>query len=279
MTLGKTIQIYLPDGNPRSVKIVEITTSIAKGIFIPRSKLNNIEDRKELDSVGIYFLFGENDDLGKPTVYIGEAENLIKRLKQHNSSKDFWNTAIAFFSEKNNLNKAHVKYLENYCCMMANRVNRCNLENSVNPTKSNITEADENFVLSLFEDINVLLGTLGYPIFEGVIKEANNKQYICQRRNANAKGEYNEDGFVIFKGSKANLEATSSCPEGIKRFRQSLIDKKVLSKEGGSYIFNEDFMFNSPSTAAAVVIGASSNGWIEWKNSEGKTLGDIERKG
>ena len=87
MSRGKTIQIYLPDGNPRSVKIAEITTSIGKAIFIPRSKINEYSNRPELQGVGIYFLFGENNELGQPRVYIGEAEKLITRIKQHNSSK------------------------------------------------------------------------------------------------------------------------------------------------------------------------------------------------
>ncbi len=103
---GKTIQIYYPDGNPRSVRIADITTSIGKAILIPRSKINDASSRPELQGVGIYFLFGESDELGKPKTYIGEAETLITRIKQHHSSKDFWNVVVAFISEKNNLNKA-----------------------------------------------------------------------------------------------------------------------------------------------------------------------------
>ena len=82
---GKTIQIYLPDGNPRGIKIAEITSRTVSAILIPRSKLEDIAKRTEVDNVGVYLLFGSSET--KPMVYIGEAENCINRLKQHNKTK------------------------------------------------------------------------------------------------------------------------------------------------------------------------------------------------
>jgi hypothetical protein len=280
MDRGKTIQIYLPDGNPKGVKIAEITTSIGKAIFIPRSKINDVSNRSELQGVGIYFLLGEANELGQHRVYIGEAETLIKRLKQHNtSSKEFWNVAIAFMSEKNNLNKAHVKFLENFCCNKAKEINRCELENSVNPTKSTITESEEDFVLSFFDDLKVLLSALGYQIFEEIKKERGKQTYFCKSKFANAQGEYTEEGFVVFKGSKANKEGTPAFETtNWPKIRQKLIDKGILLEEGDVYLFTDDFLFSSPSAAAAIVVGRSANGWTGWKTKEGKTLDEVERK-
>ena len=110
---GRTISIYIPDGNARSIKICDIKDSIVKAIFIPRTKLAEAVGRRELQDPWIYFLFWEQNEIGKYQVYIWEAETLITRIKQHNSSKDFWNAVICFVSEKRNINKAHIKYLEN----------------------------------------------------------------------------------------------------------------------------------------------------------------------
>ena len=99
MIRGKTISIYIPDSNPRGVKICEINNSIVKAVFIPRNKLDEVFNREDMKKLGIYFLFGGYD--------IGEAENLLVRIRQHNISKDFWTTSVCFTSEKNNINKEH----------------------------------------------------------------------------------------------------------------------------------------------------------------------------
>src|SRR5688500_12897796 len=94
-TLGKTIQIFLPDGNPRGVKIAEITSRTVQAVSIPRAHLDFACSRPELGNVGVYFLVGDSEEGEKPLVYVGEAEECVARLKQHNKGKDFWTTALA----------------------------------------------------------------------------------------------------------------------------------------------------------------------------------------
>jgi hypothetical protein len=89
MNEGKTIQLFLPDGNPRSIKIAEITSRTVQAILIPRIKLDYIFTREELNNVGVYLLIGNPEDEVKPLLYIGEAEDCKTRLKQHNSTKIF----------------------------------------------------------------------------------------------------------------------------------------------------------------------------------------------
>ena len=112
MNRPQTIQIFLPDGSPRSVKIAEITNRVVKAILVPRNKLEYIATRRELKNVGIYFLFGEAEEKVKPMVYIGEAEDCLDRLKQQNKQRDFWNYAVAMVSKTTAFTKAHVRYLE-----------------------------------------------------------------------------------------------------------------------------------------------------------------------
>ena len=38
----------------------------------------------------------------------------------------------------------------------------------------------------------------------------------------------------------------------------------------------QDYLFDSPSTAAGVLLGRSANGRIEWKNQLGQTLKSIQ---
>ncbi|MCK5476471.1 MAG: GIY-YIG nuclease family protein [Candidatus Aenigmarchaeota archaeon] len=274
---GRTISIYIPDANPRSIKICDTKDGIVKALFIPRNKLADATKRKELQDPGIYFLIGEPNEVGKPRVYIGEAEVLLTRIKQHNTSKDFWNSIICFVSEKQNINKAHIKYLENYSCSQAKKVNKCELENNTIPTQSSLTEQDEDFVMCFFDDLKLLIATLGFPIFEESKKDQS-KIVICKGKDAYATGEYGEDGLVVFKGSKTNLKESKTAGSWVINMRKNLIEKGILKEENSVLVFTEDYSFNSPSASAAVILARRANGWIEWKDKEGKTIDEKIRK-
>jgi hypothetical protein len=67
----KTIQIFLPGGDPRGIRIAEITTRIVQVIEVPRSLLGDFFAMPECNQVGLYFLFGGGDETDQPQVYIG----------------------------------------------------------------------------------------------------------------------------------------------------------------------------------------------------------------
>ena len=121
---GKTIQIFLPDGNPRGVKIADITSRTIQTLLIPRPSIDDAAKRPEVQNVGIYFLIGAAEDGAKPVLYIGEAENCLVRLKQHHKSKEFWTTALVATSKTQFFTKSHIKYLEWYCYEAAKTANR-----------------------------------------------------------------------------------------------------------------------------------------------------------
>ncbi len=274
---GKTINIFIPDSNPRGLKICDIADSIVKAVFIPRNRLKDVYKRPDLLDPGVYFLFGSEDEINKPKVYIREAKNLLTRIKQQNVKYDFWNIAICFVSEKKNINKAHIKYLESHCISEAQRINRYNVKNSVNPVKSSLTEQEVDFALSFFDDLKILIATLGFPIFEGGKKKSKNR-FFCKSQGIKAEGEYSEDGMTVFKGSQARLKSVPSVGKSISNLREILIDKKILVQDSNTYTFQEDYTFRSPSSAATVILGSNANGWDVWKNSVGKSLDSVFRK-
>jgi hypothetical protein len=65
---------------------------------------------------------------------------------------------------------------------------------------------------------------------------------------------------------------------GMFDLRQELIDNGVLQADNGNYKFAQDYAFSSPSTAAAVVLGRSANGRIEWKDGQGRTLKELQER-
>lgn len=275
----QTIQIFLPDGNPTSIKIADLTNRMVVATLIPRNKLSDVCDRPEVRKYGIYFLFGINEDKAKPIAYIGETDNCFLRLSTHNREKDFWTHAVVI-SHKANFTKADVEYLEYLSIRTAREIGRFDTTNNkATPTKPFITESTEADRLDNFETIKVLLSTLGYPILEEIKSAAKDSERLyCKGKDASALGEMLDDGFVVFKGSKANLEETQSAQPWVLGLRKKLVDDKILSRENGLYVFNEDFVFDSPSAAAASVLGRQANGWTEWKNGNGITIDKLYRK-
>jgi hypothetical protein len=279
---GKTIKIFLIDGEPNGRLTCELSNWSGKAFKIPRNKIKVSADRTELESTGIYILFGKSTD-NKDLAYIGEGEEIYKRITQHVSGKDFWNEVVIFISKDENLNKAHVKYLENRLYEIAKKVNRYNLDNSNTPTRSSISESDRSEMEEFIENIKLLTNTLGYKIFEELIHEnqtteeqANNTFYIRATRGANAQGQITNEGFVVLKDSEIADSVTSSLNQSIINFRQRLIDEQKIVNINNKLIFTEDYLFSSPSTAAAIVMGRSANGLTEWRLSDGRILKSIE---
>lgn len=280
MKFGKTIKIFLIDGDPNGRMSCELSNWSGKAYKIPRIKVKDCSDREDLTtSTGVYLLFGKDDD-GKDQVYIGEAETILKRLNQQLTSKDFWNETIVFISKDDNLNKAHVKYLENRLHEIAKSANRYKVDNSIVPTQSSISESDRAEMEEFIEYIKLLVNTLGHKVFEDK-REFKPKQkqatfFIKAARGADGQGEPTSDGFVVFKGSKAAATIVNSMTSNFITYRQKLIDEGVLIDKGDFFEFTDDYIFSSPSTAAVIVMGRNANGLTEWKSKEGKTIKDFE---
>jgi hypothetical protein len=280
MARPQTIQIFLPDGNPRGVRIAEITNRTVKAILFPRNQFDQVLARKELSNVGFYFLFGESET-GKPLVYIGEAEECAVRLSQHQRSKDFWNYGIVIISKINAFTKTHVKFLEHNSIKIAQEVNRWQLENGVNSNMPFVTESMEADLLDCFETTKILLSTLGFPLFDSIARNKNRTSediYKIKNKDALAEGALIAEGFVVYKGSKAVKDILPSCHKYMIDLRNKLIDSGTLSLNGNVYVFTEDYIFSSPSTAGGVISGRPTNGWTQWKNYQNKTLDEIKRQ-
>jgi hypothetical protein len=142
-----------------------------------------------------------------------------------------------------------------------------------------MTESMEADLLDNFETIKILLATLGFPIFEEIRKSTSKKKELlyCKGKDAIAQGEMIDDGFVVLKASKANKDETKTAGSWVSGMRKKLLDDKILIPTGEVFVFAEDFVFGSPSAAAAAVLGRRANGWTEWKDKEGETIDEIYR--
>lgn len=276
MSFNKTIQMCIFDGNPNGRIMCELSNWNGRIYKISRNDLNEFANRSDSEYTGVYFLFGRDEE-NNDTVYIGEAERMIVRLKQHLKDRDYWNDCVVVISKDNILNKAHVKYLENKFYNLASDSKRASIINSTVPTCSSISEFDEAMLEEFIENSKLLVNTLGYKVFEKVDSSVVDKEldlmYIRAARGANAKGFLVSDGFLVVKDSRIAFDTTASMPDSLVKFRSRLVEKGIV---GADFVFQNDYIFTSPSLAASVVMGRSANGRTEWKTIDGRCIKDIE---
>jgi Domain of unknown function (DUF4357) len=278
----QTIQIFLPAGDPRGMRVAEITTRIIRVIEVPRSQLAEFLKMPEAKQVAVYFLVGELSDAGLPRVYIGQSGNVGYRLSQHNQSKDFWNRAFVVTSLTNSMTQTHVLFLEWFAINAAAKAERYKLENGNSGAKPYTPAPLEADCLEIHETAATLLATLGQPIFEALTNApsvGDKELFYCKSSGADAVGEYTTEGFVVYKGSKGRAEIVNSFNNTSgHRLRNQLLTENVISLQSDSLVFNHDHLFPTPSSASDVLTGRNSNGWIEWKDAKGKTLDELKRQ-
>jgi predicted GIY-YIG superfamily endonuclease len=284
---AKTIQIFLPGGDPRGLRVAEITTGIVQVIEVPRSRLDEFARLPESGQVGVYFLFG-SDYLGTPdeedglNVYIGQTGDLRKRLSEHDSKKPYWHRALVLVSLKNSLTQTHALFLEWHCLKLATEAGRYRVENGNAGSKPHTPAPLEADCLEIFETGSILLSTLGFPVFEPLSPGAGKAEevFYCTAAGAEGRGLLTDDGFVVLKGSvgrRANVPSIQGT--SVERYRANLIEAGIVREEGERVVFEKDHLFGSPSMAASALLGRSSNGWADWKAKDGRTLSEVKRQG
>lgn len=162
MSRSKTIQIFLKDSDPDGIKIAELSNSIAKVFVVPRDQLDFIKNRPELAQPALYLLFDDE----RTSVYIGECENFSVRVKDHEVKKSFWHWAVICVTNGSGLDKADVKYLESFSVQKAVEIGRYEIQNRNLPTSNTLHEFKQAAVMDYFADVELLLATLGFNIFE-----------------------------------------------------------------------------------------------------------------
>lgn len=275
---GFSVRVFLPDGNPAGVKVVEKSNWTGTGLVIPRALFAEAKKRPELDRAGVYVLVGESDAGPLPMVYVGEGDPVRPRLEDHGRKKDFWTHAVVFTSKDQSLNKAHVQRLESRLVELASSAKRCVLDNGNAPQAPSLTEADTADVEAFLDDVRLCLPTLGYPYFErpASAPTASGDGLTVKARGIEARGIETPQGFVVRAGSQAAKSEVDSLHAYLREIRAELIRQVVLRDVGACYELTQDYTFASPSTAASVLVGRNMNGREEWKTEAGRTLKSIQ---
>ena len=281
---GRSIRIFLVDGSASGLRTAELGLSTIKALVVPRASLTAVLTRTEPRKTGVYILVGPDaDHPGRPKIYIGEGDNILTRLSAHNrdESKDFWEEAILFVSKDENLTKAHVRFIEAKLIALAHEARRATVVNGTAPDQSGgLPEAEVVEMTEFIDQVQLLLGTLGFDLFEQVEESRVSSQ---RSREATAIGQaefkYSGDGyeatcivdseagkFVVEANSIARKSEADSLIKTYRSLRRELLDNGVLIEHSNkSYRFAKSYAFNSITAAAQTVSGHPVNGRTAWK--------------
>ena len=276
MATSKKLETIYYNGQPDGIRSIRRHLSTITTYVIPRPLLSEAKKISAITRPGIYYLINENDENKIAQIYIGQTRNGIARLDDHNRSKDFWNKAIMFLADNKTFSLDMISGLEEYAILKAHESKRYKVENSVSP-KYEIDEYDLPSIEEVYDEIQFIMATLGYKMYDAKQYNDNREIFHTTRNGILAYGVYMGDKFQVLEGSQINL-AKSATLEKYNKQRAELQASGDIVMQNGSNILKITLEFNTPSGASDFILGGSTNGWVEWKNTNGKTLDEIFRK-
>jgi len=288
--MGKKLTVYMIDGTAYGPRLSEIGNWVGKAIYSQRATVNKIMNRAEFDNPGIYCLKGDpTDDAFDEKIYIGEAENIKLRLKQHLSDphRDF-KELIFFVSKDELLTKTQIRYLESRLVQLALAAKTAQIDNGNSPSLPTLHEADISDMEYFLEQIKLILPVMGFKFLISSTAEQRpvekqeeseiHETYSIKTRSLKATMTETDQGYIVLKGSEAKKILSKSCTETYRNMRRKLVETKIMVESGDKLIFAEDAVFNSPSAASNMVLGRNSNGYTEWVNDKGLSFREIQEK-
>jgi hypothetical protein len=283
--LGSTIKLYLADGQAGGIRVVEKDNWSGVGVDCSRKDLPRARGREEFEGSGIYVLSDFDDDSdGLPQIYVGEAEDLGKRLATHASKKEGWGRVVIFTSKDASINKAHAKYLESRLCSVAVAAKRCVLQNKTAPSLPKLSDSDRDQAETFLREVLVVLPVVGVSEFEvpASVEDSGPKlaaKFALTAATASGQGVETGEGFKVFAGAKAVVTEQMAASSATRQLRADLSGNGAFVPDGNDMLtLTQDYVFNSPSSAASVLTGSSVNGRTAWRLPDGRTLKEVQEE-
>lgn len=268
-----TMIIQLIDGAPDGIRICRIEGESLVTVVVPREKLMEAKHLPDLPYRGVYYLLDENHGV-LSRVYAGQTTQGLIRLEAHKTKKEFWNKAVMFLDDDNNIDRDVLDSLEAKAIEYVQTHGSYETDNSVTPSPR-LNPYKEQRVENLHARILFRMEALGYDldrIDSGPVGKT--ITFHTKRNGIRAQGRYDKDTgmFVVLAGSEVDLSRDVIKNRGAMEARLRLFDGLM-----GKAVLADDLEFPSPSAAAVFVLGGSQNGWTEWVDDRNQTLDDIYR--
>ena len=161
MAKAKTINLLLNDGSLKGVISME-DSSWNKGELYsaPRESIEDLLSTDACSRYGVYLLLSED------MVYIGQASDLSKRIKQHIIGKSWWERVVILTTSDDSLNRADLDYIESILIAKASSVGRLDCDNKNMGNKQKLSRFREVEMQQYLEEALFLLELIGINVFK-----------------------------------------------------------------------------------------------------------------
>jgi predicted GIY-YIG superfamily endonuclease len=272
---GKSIKLFLVDGTTSGLWSAEVSASWTGRMFrVSKATFDSLNEFEDASGPGVYFLIGDVEANHMRQLYIGESDNVLNRLLQHEAKgeKTFWKDTVLVVSKDENLTKAHTLYLESRLIDIVKKAGQVSLNNGTNPIKS-LPRPDQSDMEYFIEQILLMMPVMGYSFLTPIppvpqdVTPQNYPQFDFAVSDVKAAMELRGDDFVVLTGSEACGTVKPSLNEGYAAMRTKLVENGTLVKQPGkeNYTFSQEASFPSASRAAVVVYGGNISGPKYWR--------------
>ena len=250
----KTLTVQLIDAQPDRIRICRIDGESLVTVVVPREDLAEAKSLPNIPQRGVYYLLDE-DHGNVSRVYAGQTTQGIARLDAHKAKKEFWNKAVMFLDDDQNISRDALDVLEAKAIDYVRTHGSYETDNSATP-KPYVDPYKE-------EADRVDRGPAGAPAV-----------FHTKKNGIRGAGRYDKASghFTVLAGSKVNLSRPVLKNAGVAAVR-----REIFGDSGGIAELAEDLEFPTPSAAAVFVLGGSQNGWTEWVSDDGETLNQVYR--
>ena len=187
--------------------------------------------------------------------------------------------------------------MESRLIEIASQTKRYGLKNGNYPSLNSLPLPDRDTMEEFLLNIKILTGTLGHKFLENPISIKNlpevetsliknvedniindtieELELFLNVSGIEASSIQTNEGIVVLRGSRVSSNPTKNY--GYGTLRDTLIEEKIIEyNSNNQLLFSRNYLFNSVSAAAAVILGYSVNGRNVWKNKDGKSIKEIE---
>ena len=246
----KTLTVQLIDAQPDRIRICRVDGESLVTVVVPREDLAEAKSLPNIPQRGVYYLLDE-DHGNVSRVYAGQTTQGIARLDAHKAKKEFWNKAVMFLDDDQNISKDALDVLEAKAIDYVRTHGSYETDNSATP-KPYVDPYKEEAVERLHDRILFRMAALGYDL---------------DRVDQGPAG-----APAVFHTKKNGIRGAWRYDEAVAAAR-----REIFGASGGIAELAEDLEFPTPSAAALFVLGGSQNGWTEWVSDDGETLNQVYR--
>lgn len=157
-----SITLFATTGDPEAIRHVDKSNWSGYGVVFTRELVGSLKQEPGFTQAGIYILVG---NAAEETIYIGEADPVGDRLKNHVVNKEGWVWGVYFFDRNHKIGKTEVQYLESALLALAKKYDRAILLNKNTPTEPTMSPAAKATAQAFLADMLLILPMLGINAF------------------------------------------------------------------------------------------------------------------